>query len=93
MRGIQASEAKTHLPQLLNAVEHEETIITRQDRSVAPLIPEHRIRQERISAAVAGLRDLREAVRERAEKPFTLDEIKAYRDEGRSLVSSFSTVR
>jgi antitoxin (DNA-binding transcriptional repressor) of toxin-antitoxin stability system len=85
MRGIQASEAKTHLPQLLDAVEHEETIITRHDRSDARPVPEHHTRQERISgAAVAGLRDLREAIRERAEKPFTLDEIKAYRDEGRS---------
>jgi prevent-host-death family protein len=84
MREIQASEAKTHLPQLLDAVEHEETIITRHDRSAARLVPEHRIRQERISAAVAGLRDLREAIRGRAEKPFTLDEIKAYRDENRS---------
>ena len=65
-------------------MEHEETIITRHGRSVARLVPEHCIRQERISAAVAGLRDLREAIRERAEKPFNLDEIKAYRDEGRS---------
>jgi prevent-host-death family protein len=85
MREIQASEAKTHLPQLLDAVERGETIIiTRHGRSVARLVPEHRIRQERISAAVAGLRDLRESIRERTEKPFTLDEIKAYRDEGRS---------
>jgi prevent-host-death family protein len=85
MREIQASEAKTHLPQLLDAVEHGETIIiTRHGRSVARLVPEHRIRQERISAAVAGLRDLREAIKEWAEKPFILDEIKAYRDEGRS---------
>jgi antitoxin (DNA-binding transcriptional repressor) of toxin-antitoxin stability system len=73
-----------HLPQLLDAVQQEETIIIRHDRSVARLVPEHRIRQERISAAVAGLRDLREAIKERAEKPFTLDEIKAYRDVGRS---------
>ncbi len=85
MREIQASEAKTHLPQLLDAVERGETIIiTRHGRSVARLVPEHRIRQERISAAVAGMRDLRESIRERAEKPFTLDEIKTYRDEGRS---------
>jgi prevent-host-death family protein len=85
MREIQASEAKTHLPQLLDAVERGETIIiTRHGRAVARLIPEHRVHQDRISAAVAGLKGLRESIKERAEKPFTLDEIKAYRDEGRS---------
>jgi prevent-host-death family protein len=85
MREIQASEAKTHLPQLLDAVERGETIIiTRHGRSIARLVPEHRVRQDRISAAVAGLKSLRESIKERAEKPFTLDEIKAYRDEGRS---------
>jgi prevent-host-death family protein len=40
MREIQASEAKTHLPQLLDAVERGETIIiTRHGRSVARLVP------------------------------------------------------
>ena len=84
MREIQASEGKTYLCQLLDAVKRGETIIiTCHSRSVARLVPEHRSRQERISAAAAGLKDLREAIRERAETPVTLDETKAYRDEGR----------
>jgi prevent-host-death family protein len=85
MREVQASEAKTHLPQLLDAVERGETIvITRHGRSIARLVPERRVRQEQINAAAAGLERLRESIRARAEKPFTLDEIKAYRAEGRS---------
>jgi prevent-host-death family protein len=85
MREVQASEAKTHLPQLLDAVERGETIvITRHGRSIARLVPEHRVRQEQIEAAAAGLRGLRESIKARGERLFSLDEIKAYRDEGRS---------
>ena len=41
MREIQASEAKTHLPQLLNDVERGETIvITRHGRAIARIVPE-----------------------------------------------------
>ena len=40
MREVQASEAKTHLPQLLDDVERGETIvITRHGRAVARLVP------------------------------------------------------
>ena len=41
MREIQASEAKTHLPQLLDEVERGETIvITRHVRAIARIVPE-----------------------------------------------------
>ena len=40
MREVQASDAKTHLPQLLDDVERGETIvITRHGRAVARLVP------------------------------------------------------
>ncbi len=41
MRQIQASEAKTHLPQLRDDVERGETVvITRQGRAMARLVSE-----------------------------------------------------
>ena len=41
MREIHASEAKTHLPQILDQVERGETvIITRHGRAIARLVPE-----------------------------------------------------
>ena len=40
MREIQASEAKTHLPRLLDEVERGETIvITRHGRAIARIVP------------------------------------------------------
>jgi len=60
MREIQASEAKVHLPQLLDDVERGETlIITRHGRRIARLVPEADRRQEEIDNALAGIRDLR----------------------------------
>jgi len=41
MREIQASEARTHLPRLLDAAERGETfIITRHGRAIARIVPE-----------------------------------------------------
>ena len=40
MREVRSTEAKTHLPQLLRAVEHGESVaITRHGRRVAHLVP------------------------------------------------------
>jgi prevent-host-death family protein len=63
MREVQASEAKTHLPQLLDEVERGETIvITRHGRPIARLVPEEaRLRAER-EEAVAAIRELRKRV-------------------------------
>ena len=79
MREIQASEAKTHLPQLLDDVERGETIlITRHGRPIARLVPEADRRQAEINQAVANIRAMR---RGKADK-LTLDEILASRHEG-----------
>jgi len=60
MREIQASEAKTHLPQLLDDVERGDVIvITRHGRAIARLIPEMDRRREEIDQAVAGIKALR----------------------------------
>jgi prevent-host-death family protein len=49
MRRVQASDAKTHLPQLLSEVERGETIvITRHGRAIARLVPETDQRQDRL---------------------------------------------
>jgi prevent-host-death family protein len=60
MRKIQASEAKTRLLQLLDDVEHGETVvITRHGRAIARLSPETDRRQAEIDEAVAAIKVLR----------------------------------
>ena len=57
MREVQASNAKTHLPQLLDAVEHGETIIiTRHGRPIARIVPEAHRRQAEIDRAIDSIR-------------------------------------
>jgi len=79
MRQIQASEAKTHLPQLLDDVERGETlIITRHGRAIARIVPEVDRRQEGIDIALASIRELRK----RTGKA-TFEELRSAREEGR----------
>jgi prevent-host-death family protein len=79
MREIQASEAKTHLPQLLDDVERGETvIITRHGRAIARLVPESDHRRAEINGVMAGI----EARRRRAAR-IGVKEILLARDEGR----------
>ena len=79
MREIQASEAKTHLPQLLDEVERGETlIITRHGRAIARLVPEVDEKREDIRRAIAEMK----AARKGAGK-ITVEEILSARDEGR----------
>jgi prevent-host-death family protein len=79
MREIQASEAKTHLPQLLDEVERgEELVITRHGRPIARLVPERNRRQQVIDEAHARIQELRKQT-----KPMTVAEILSARDEGR----------
>jgi prevent-host-death family protein len=60
MREIQASEAKIHLPQLLDEIERGETIaITRHGRRIARLIPEAAMRRHGRQEAVERLKALR----------------------------------
>ena len=80
MREIQASEAKTNLPQLLDDVERGETlIITRHGRRIAGLVPETDRRQEEIDKALDGIRE----IRKRTGK-ITVKELLSARDEGRN---------
>jgi prevent-host-death family protein len=69
LREIQASEAKTHLPQLLDEVEHGETIvITRHGRPIARLVPETACRQAEIDQALAEIKELQRRTRRVAVK-------------------------
>jgi prevent-host-death family protein len=79
MREIQASEAKVHLPQLLDEVERGATlIITRHGRPIARIVPETDRRQEEIDKALAGIRELRGRTGR-----ITAGELLSARDEGR----------
>jgi prevent-host-death family protein len=78
MREIQASEAKTHLPQLLDEVEQgASVVITRHGRPIARLIPEESIRRAARSEAVERLKALRATM-----PRVPLDELLAMRHEG-----------
>ena len=78
MREIQASEAKAHLPQLLDDVERGETlIITRHGRAIARLVPEVGRRQEEVDRAIQSIRTLREHTGK-----ITLAELLSARHEG-----------
>ncbi len=79
MREIQASEAKAHLPQLLDEVERGETlIITRHGRAIARIVPEIDRRQEEIDKATASIKELRKRTGR-----ITFKELRSARDEGR----------
>jgi prevent-host-death family protein len=79
MREIRASDAKTHLPQLLSEVERGETlIITRHGRAIARIVPERDLRQEEVDAAIASIQS-----RRRRMGRITFAELKSARDEGR----------
>ena len=79
MREIQASEAKAHLPQLLDDVERGETlIITRHGRRIARIVPDVDRRQDQIDEALAAIRDLRQR-----NGRITVPELLSARDEGR----------
>lgn len=78
-RTVQASEAKTHLLQLLDDVERGETVvITRHGRPIARLEPETNRRQSEIDAAIAGIREIG-----RSNGKVTVEELLSLRDEGR----------
>jgi len=78
MREVQASEAKTHLPQLLDDVERGETVvITRHGRAIARIVPEAHRRQEEVDRAIDRIK----ALRKRTGK-ITLEELLSARHEG-----------
>ena len=79
MQEIQASEAKTPLPRLLDEVERGETlIITRHGRRIARIIPEPNHREEEMGEAIARIK-----ARRRNAPSITIAELLSSRDEGR----------
>ena len=63
MREIQASEAKTHLANLLDEVERGETlIITRHGKAIARIVPEADRRQARTDRALAEIEEFRKTM-------------------------------
>jgi prevent-host-death family protein len=79
MKTVQASAAKAQLLQLLDDVERGETVlITRHGRPIARLVPDETLQQQGIDKAIADIK----AIRQR-NKPVTVEEILAWRDEGR----------
>jgi prevent-host-death family protein len=79
MREIQASEAKMHLPQILDEVERGETVlITRDGRPIARLVPEAERRQAEIDEAVESIL----ALRKRLKGKITLEELLSSIHEG-----------
>lgn len=81
MTTIGAFEAKNHLGRLLDAAERgEETLITRHGKPVARLVPAAPpFDREAARAAIQRIRDRAE----RAKLKVTLEELLAWRDEGR----------
>ena len=78
MREVQAANAKTHLPQLLDAVERGETIvITRHGRPVARLIPDTGNRAALTAQAIDRIKVLRSR-----KKRITTEELLSARHEG-----------
>jgi prevent-host-death family protein len=78
MREVQASEAKTHLSELLDEVERGETIvITRHAKPIARIVPDEASRREHVRCAIEAIRALR-----RETGKMTLQEILAARHEG-----------
>ena len=60
MREVQASEEKTHLPSLLDAVERGETIvITRHGKPIARIVPEADHRRAELDRVFAEIEELR----------------------------------
>lgn len=79
MRKVQASEAKTHLPRLLDEVERGETLlITRHGRAIARIVPEEGRRQREVDAALQEISEVR-----RKTRGITVKELLSARDEGR----------
>lgn len=61
MRTVSAAAARTHLSSLLGCAERgEEVVITRRGKAVARRVPAATIDRERVRAAIAELKELRD---------------------------------
>jgi len=78
MREIRASEAKAHLPSLLDDVERGETlIITRHGKPIARIVPEGDLRQAEVDRVLAEIEKFRKTM-----PRIPLEEIISGRHEG-----------
>jgi len=83
MREIGASEAKNKLNEMLDLVEDgEEIVITRDGKAVARLVRETAKRDR--GAARAAAERIRNRAKTVGSSPITMEEWKAFRDEGRA---------
>ena len=79
MKTISASTAKAQLLGLLDEVERGDTIvITRHGKPIARLVPDPDRRSEDVRRVFAKIDEIRKQT-----KPVTVEEILAWRDEGR----------
>jgi prevent-host-death family protein len=79
MKQIQSSIAKAQFAELLDQVERGETIvITRHGKPIARLVPDEEARRARVAEAIEGIKELRKHT-----KPATIEEIIAWKNEGR----------
>ena len=78
MYNIRSSEAKARLAELLDKVEHGESIvITRHGRAIARLVPEPDSRQAEVDKALEAIQALRKRT-----KKISLNDILSSRHEG-----------
>jgi len=78
MREVQASDAKAHLPSLLEAVERGETIvITRHGKPIARIVPEVDRRRAELERVIAEIEEFRKTM-----PRIPLEEILSARHEG-----------
>lgn len=79
MKKIQASIAKAQFAELLDEVERGETVvITRHGKPIARLTPESSAASERVQSAIKRIIE-----RRKHNKPATIEEIIAWKNEGR----------
>lgn len=86
MHTVTALEAKTRLGELLDRVARgEEIVITRHEKPVARMVPAGGRNLEEVRMAVAGLRHLQQAIRDRTQGKGSLSNaaVRAAIDEGR----------
>jgi prevent-host-death family protein len=79
LKQIKSSDAKARFSELLDEVEHGETIsITRHGKVIAHILPDDAYRQARAKKAIEEIMEARKSA-----PRVTIEEILAWRDEGR----------
>jgi prevent-host-death family protein len=85
MMTMTASEARIRFGELLDRVAGgEEVVVTRHDKPVARIVPEGAPRRQDARRAVAGMRELQQAICRRSRAKLTVHEVRSAIDVGRS---------